>query len=98
MGEQSYAVFTKSFSGYAGPSIDEVEKYCFDARQRGASGKTNVKLSDYSGGSFTVNIPESDATTSYAAPAPRIKTKKSGIPTFVWLLVLVLALVLGFFV
>lgn len=71
MSKRAYAVFTESFSnGYKGPTIDEVENYCFQARQRGAQGNTNVKLNDYNGGSFTVEIPEDVMTGTYSQPSP----------------------------
>lgn len=93
MSEQSYAVYKKSFD-YPGPTLDQAEKFCFDARQRGAAGNVNIKLNDYHGGSFQVDIPEADLTTPYASPDPKsIRRNPFIIPLL--LVLLVVSVVVG---
>jgi len=95
MSEQSYAVFQRNMER---PSLDDLEKFCFDARTKGASGKTRLEHSSYQE-TFKVHIPESQASQPYAAKSSAPSTaKKPNIPTIVWLIVLIVAITLGLLV
>lgn len=94
---ESYAVFEKDLG--AKPTLAAIEKFCFDARTKGAGDKTRTNISssyDYS--QFTVKIPEADLTTPYAAKQAAVPSGKRGIPTWAWGILLVLAIVIGLFV
>jgi len=95
MSEQSYAVFQRNMER---PSVDDLEKFCFDARTKGASGKTRLEYSSYQE-TFKVHIPESQASQPYAAKSSAPSgTKKRTVPTIAWLGLLIVCIVLGIFI
>ncbi len=88
---ESFAKFTRRLK-YK-PSIADLEKYCFDARTKGASCDTMIEVytSGYSQSSglsqFTVTIPEAEAIVTYSDVKPSSPVK-NGLPVVAILFVL----------